>query len=58
MTDDLREVAERWLADDPDPAARDEIRALLAIGFIANLLVRPVPSRYHEPSTKEEVKAA
>jgi phosphomannomutase len=30
MTDDLREVAGRWLADDPDPAARDEIRALIA----------------------------
>jgi phosphomannomutase len=29
MTDDLREVAGRWLADDPDPAARDEIRALI-----------------------------
>ncbi|HET6531910.1 MAG TPA: phospho-sugar mutase, partial [Actinoplanes sp.] len=30
MSDELREVAERWLADDPDPAARDEIRALIA----------------------------
>ncbi|MEV4704140.1 phospho-sugar mutase [Actinoplanes sp. NPDC049316] len=29
-TDDLRELAETWLADDPDPAGRDEIRALLA----------------------------
>ncbi|MFG1603035.1 phospho-sugar mutase [Actinoplanes sp. NPDC049265] len=27
--DDLRVVAEAWLADDPDPAARAEIRALL-----------------------------
>ena len=30
MSDELREVAERWLADDPDLAARDEIRALIA----------------------------
>ncbi|AGZ46148.1 phospho-sugar mutase [Actinoplanes friuliensis] len=29
-TDDLRRLAETWLADDPDPAARDEIRELLA----------------------------
>jgi len=29
-TDDLRAQAEAWLADDPDPAARDEITALLA----------------------------
>ncbi|OJF09479.1 phospho-sugar mutase [Couchioplanes caeruleus] len=28
-TDDLRKLAETWLADDPDPAGRDEIRALL-----------------------------
>jgi phosphomannomutase len=28
-TDDLRERAESWLADDPDPVSRDEIRALL-----------------------------
>jgi phosphomannomutase len=28
--DDLRARAEAWLADDPDPAARDEIRGLLA----------------------------
>jgi phosphomannomutase len=28
--DDLRARAEAWLADDPDPAARDEIRELLA----------------------------
>jgi phosphomannomutase len=27
--DDLRTLAETWLADDPDPAARDEIRTLL-----------------------------
>src|SRR3954447_23005697 len=30
MTDDLRERAEAWLADDPDPAARAEIAVLLA----------------------------
>jgi phosphomannomutase len=29
-TDDLRRLAETWLADDPDPEARDEIRELLA----------------------------
>jgi len=29
-TDDLRRLAETWLADDPDPAARDEILELLA----------------------------
>src|SRR5690349_19183927 len=29
-TDDLRRQAESWLADDPDPGARDEILALLA----------------------------
>ncbi|GAA2505912.1 phospho-sugar mutase [Winogradskya humida] len=28
-TDELRELAETWLADDPDPAGRDEIRDLL-----------------------------
>ncbi|MEV6629626.1 phospho-sugar mutase [Actinoplanes sp. NPDC051470] len=28
-TDDVRERAEAWLADDPDPVARAEIRALL-----------------------------
>ena len=27
---DLRKSAERWMADDPDPATRDELRALLA----------------------------
>jgi phosphomannomutase len=26
----LRERAEAWLADDPDPAGRDELRALIA----------------------------
>jgi phosphomannomutase len=30
MTDDVRDVAERWLADDPDPAAREELRRLIA----------------------------
>src|ERR1044071_6882204 len=29
-TDDLRRLAESWLADDPDPGARDEILELLA----------------------------
>jgi phosphomannomutase len=29
-TEDLRRLAESWLADDPDPGARDEIRELLA----------------------------
>ncbi|MBG0560083.1 OFA family MFS transporter [Actinoplanes sp. NEAU-A11] len=28
--------------------------ALLAVGFIANLLVRPVPERFHEPATREK----
>jgi phosphomannomutase len=28
--DELRVRAERWLADDPDPATRDELRALLS----------------------------
>jgi phosphomannomutase len=28
--DDLRARAEAWLADDPDPAGRDELRALIA----------------------------
>ncbi|BAL91979.1 putative MFS transporter [Actinoplanes missouriensis 431] len=31
--------------------------ALLAVGFVANLLVRPVPSKYHEEA-REEVKTA
>jgi Na+/melibiose symporter-like transporter len=30
---------------------------LLAVGFVANLLVRPVPERFHEPAEKEEVTA-
>jgi phosphomannomutase len=30
MTDELRERAEAWLADDPDPTTRDELRAVLA----------------------------
>jgi hypothetical protein len=29
---------------------------VLAVGFIANLLVRPVPERFHE-ETKEKVAA-
>ncbi|MFL6128230.1 MAG: phospho-sugar mutase [Mycobacteriales bacterium] len=29
MRADLRAVAEQWLAEDPDPATRDELRALL-----------------------------
>ena len=30
---------------------------VLAVGFVANLLIRPVPERFHEPAerTKEEV---
>jgi phosphomannomutase len=32
---DLRRRAERWLADDPDPATQDELRALLAAGNAA-----------------------
>ncbi|BBH64101.1 MFS transporter [Actinoplanes sp. OR16] len=31
---------------------------LLAIGFVANLLVRPVPAKYHEATPKEEVTTA
>ncbi|MEV4386716.1 phospho-sugar mutase, partial [Micromonospora sp. NPDC049580] len=27
--DDIREQARRWLADDPDPASRDELTAVL-----------------------------
>ena len=30
MSDDLRGLAEAWLADDPDPASRDELRVLIA----------------------------
>ena len=29
---DLRDAAERWLAEDPDPVTRDELRALLDAG--------------------------
>src|SRR5580698_6380869 len=32
---DLRKTAERWMADDPDPATRDELRALLAAPDLA-----------------------
>ena len=32
MDADLREAAERWLAEDPDPVTRDELRALLDAG--------------------------
>jgi hypothetical protein len=28
--------------------------AVLAVGFVANLLVRPVASRFHEPATADE----
>ncbi|MDG4781451.1 OFA family MFS transporter [Micromonospora sp. WMMD961] len=28
---------------------------VLAVGFVANLLVRPVPQRYHEPSEQQDV---
>jgi MFS family permease len=31
---------------------------VLAVGFIANLLVRPVPDRFHEPAEKEVEAAA
>jgi phosphomannomutase len=30
LTDELRERVLRWIADDPDPATRDELRGLLA----------------------------
>ncbi|MBQ0991130.1 OFA family MFS transporter [Micromonospora sp. H61] len=30
--------------------------AVLAVGFVANLLVRPVPQRYHEPSTEQNAQ--
>src|SRR5579863_5569240 len=30
LTDELRERVSRWIADDPDPATRDELRALMA----------------------------
>jgi hypothetical protein len=26
---------------------------VLAVGFVANLLVRPVPQRYHEPAAEQ-----
>ena len=32
MNPELREAAERWLAEDPDPATRDELRSLLDAG--------------------------
>jgi phosphomannomutase len=32
---DLRRKAEQWLADDPDPATREELRALLSAGDAA-----------------------
>ena len=28
---------------------------VLAVGFVANLLVRPVPQRYHEPSAEQNI---
>src|SRR5689334_8641293 len=40
MTDDLRAVADAWLADDPDPATRDELRSVLASGAAADLADR------------------
>jgi phosphomannomutase len=35
-TDDVRAAAERWLADDPDPATRDELRAAIAAAVSGN----------------------
>jgi MFS family permease len=32
--------------------------AILAVGFIANLLIRPVPARYHESASAAETDAA
>ncbi|HVC73403.1 MAG TPA: phospho-sugar mutase, partial [Mycobacteriales bacterium] len=32
MDADLRDAAERWLAEDPAPVTRDELRALLDAG--------------------------
>ncbi len=32
---ELRERVERWIADDPDPATQDELRALLAVPDLA-----------------------
>jgi MFS family permease len=31
---------------------------ILAVGFIANLLIRPVPDQYHEPASAEETALA
>jgi MFS family permease len=31
---------------------------VLAVGFIANLLIRPVPEQYHEPATPAEKEVA
>ena len=30
---------------------------VLAVGFLANLAVRPVSARFHEPATREKVSA-
>jgi hypothetical protein len=30
---------------------------VLAVGFIANLLVQPVPERFHEPRSEEKKEA-
>ena len=30
---------------------------VLAVGFVANLLIRPVPDRFHEPATGDEAQA-
>ncbi|GIJ70309.1 phospho-sugar mutase [Virgisporangium ochraceum] len=40
MTDDLRAAADAWLSDDPDPATRDELRAVLAAGKPGDLADR------------------
>jgi MFS family permease len=31
---------------------------VLAVGFVANLLIRPVPERFHEPAADDEARAA
>jgi len=31
---------------------------VLAVGFVANLLIRPVPDRFHEPAAGDEARAA
>jgi MFS family permease len=31
---------------------------VLAVGFVANLLIRPVPDRFHEPAAGDEAQAA